>query len=125
MQVRKLQPTEAVGLEFEQLERFWRRMGPEKGELALGAAMEDVALLLQEAQIAWDMRDRKALRMRALGLQGVADRLGMLLVAQVAGDIVALCGRRDDSALAAAAARLQRVGERSLCAVWDSQVPLA
>lgn len=125
MQVCKLQPSEAVGLEFDRLERFWRKLGPEEGELALGAAMEDVAILLQEAQVAFEMADLPALRLRALSLKGLSDRLGMPLLSYVAGDVVVLCHGADPQALAATAARLQRVGERSLCAVWDAQVPVS
>ncbi|MDF0599340.1 hypothetical protein P1J78_01215 [Psychromarinibacter sp. C21-152] len=124
MQVCKLQPLEAVGLEYEQLERFWRRLGPETGELALGAAMEDIALMMHEAQMAWQLGDRPALRRCAAGLRGAADRLGMPLLCVVAGDVLTLCDDGDASALAATVARLQRVGERSLCAVWDAQVPV-
>ena len=91
--------------------------------MAIGAAMEDLAILLQEARVAWDMADLPALRMRGLGIQGLADRLGMTLLTQVAGDIIALCGSRDDAALAATVARLLRVGEHSLFAVWDAQLP--
>ena len=124
MRVSKLRPAEVVGLEFERLERFWRRLGPEHGEIALGIAMEDLALLLQEARVAWEMGDRRALRMRALALQGTADRLGMPQVRTVAGDVIALCSAGDEAALAAIVERLQRLGEGSLCAVWDAQVPV-
>ncbi len=79
--------------------------------------------MLREIAAAWDGSDLALVRMRALGLQGMADRLGLTLLAQVAGDVIALCGARDDAALAATVARLDRVGERSLCAIWDAQMP--
>lgn len=124
MQVQQLRPKEAIGLNFERLERFWRKMGPEDGELALGAAMEDIALMLSEIGVAWEMGDAGALRIRAFSLQGMAERLGLPLLAQVAGDVIALCFGSDDSALAATVSRVQRVGEQSLFAIWDAQVPV-
>lgn len=124
MQVQKLQPCEHIGLEFDRLERIWNRLGPEQGEQALGAAMEDLAILLNDVGVSWQMSDLPALRMRALGVQGIADRLGMPLLSRIAGDVVALCGTQDDAALAATVARLARVGEQSLCAVWNAQVPV-
>lgn len=123
MQVCKLQPCEAVGLEYHRLERFWKRLGARDGELALGAAMEDLAILLREATLAWQMSDFPALRMRALGVQGIAERLGMPLLVRVAGDVIALGHDADKAALAATVSRLSRVGERSLLAIWDAQVP--
>lgn len=124
MQVSTLLPREPVGLEFDRLERIWHQFGPEEGEIELGATMEDLAGLLHESLLAWEMSDLAALRMRALMIQGIGDRLGMALVSHVAGDVIALCGDRDDAALAATVARLCRVGEQSLIAIWDAQVPV-
>lgn len=124
MQVSELQSRESVWLEFDRLARIVDRLGPAEGELAIGAAMEDLAVLLQEAGIAWDMADLPALRMRALGIQGTASRLGMPLLSRVAGDVIALCGTQDDAALAATVSRLKRVGEHSLFAIWDAQLPV-
>jgi len=124
MQVSTLQPREFVGLEYDRLARLIDTLGPAEGEMAIGAAMEDLAVLLQEACIAWDMSDLPALRMRGLGIQGTASRLGMPLLSRVAGDVIALCGTRDDAALAATVSRLSRVGEHSLFAVWDAQLPI-
>lgn len=126
MQVCRLQLNEIVGLEFERLERIWKRLGPEDGELVLGAAMEDLATLLHEVMLAWEMSDVTAIRMRAFSIQGLGDRLGMPLVSHVASDVIALTTRHtgDAAALAATVARLQRIGEQSLVAIWDAQVPV-
>ncbi|WP_172297568.1 hypothetical protein [Pseudoruegeria sp. HB172150] len=123
MQVRKLLPCEDVGLMVERLEKIWLTLGPEHGEVALSAAMEDLAVLLCECNDAWTEGDPARLRLHALGLQGVAKRLGMQLLVRVAGDVIALCCMCDVAALAATVARLQRVGEQSLVAIWDAQVP--
>ncbi len=124
MQLSRLEPTESVGLEIERLEWLWQRYGPERGEIELGVAMEDLAALLYESVTAWEIADVSALRIRALAVQSVADRLGMALVAQVAGDVIALSNAGDQAALAATVARMLRVGERSLLAIWDAQEPI-
>ncbi len=119
-----LQPRESVGLEYDRIAWLVDRLGPAEGELAIGAAMEDLAVLLHDAGLARDVSDMSALRMRALCIQGAAERLGMRLLAQVAGDVIALCGTQDVAALAATSARMGRVGEHSLLAVWDAQLPI-
>ncbi|MEM1388844.1 MAG: hypothetical protein AAF748_16360 [Pseudomonadota bacterium] len=118
-----LEPREKIGLELDRLNWLWQRYGPDKGELELVTAMEDMASLLHEISISWDVQDTKALRMRALAIQSVADRLGMPLVSRVSGDVIALCGTCDRAALAATVARLERAGEQSLIAIWDAQAP--
>lgn len=45
----------------------------------------------------------------------------MTTLARVARDVAELCQADDSAALSAAMARLTRVGERSLIAVWDLQ----
>lgn len=123
MRVRKLQPLETVGLEFERVEWLLNRYGPEKGEIELGTAMEEMAAIMHEVYVAWERSDAAAVRIHALALQSVADRLGMLQAARVAGDVIAVSSSDDAAALAATVSRLCRVGERSLIAIWDAQLP--
>lgn len=109
---------------MSRLEYLWDQLGPDEGERTVSAAMEDLAVLLRDVLSAWTASDLTAVRVRAMGIQGIADRLGMGQVYQIAGDIIALCGTSDDAALAATIARLGRVGERSLFAIWDAQTPV-
>jgi hypothetical protein len=51
----------------------------------------------------------------------LADKIGMVTLARVAQDVGLCAGRSDAAALAATLARLTRIGDRSLSAVWDLQ----
>ncbi len=118
-----LRPAESVALDYDQLEHIWRRLGPSAGELAIGEAMEELAVLLDETEACWQRCDLPGLMAVAAAAQVCATRLGMPLVRRVATDVLVLGHGRDDLGLAATVARLRRVGEESLCRIWDSQVP--
>jgi hypothetical protein len=124
MGISVLRPAELVALDYDQLEHIWRRLGPHAGELAIGAAMEELAALLDETEACWRACDLPGLVAAAAATQDCALRLGMPLVRRVATDVLALSHRQDDLGLAATVARLRRVGEESLCRIWDSQVPV-
>ena len=57
----------------------------------------------------------------ARSLTGIADQIGMNDLSRVAGDVTRCIDARDAVALAATLSRLQRIGERSLTAIWDMQ----
>lgn len=57
----------------------------------------------------------------ARGIQPIATEIGMPLLGQVTRDVCACIESGDAIALGATLARLLRVGERSLYAVWDLQ----
>ena len=64
---------------------------------------------------------RAALIRRGRALARAATGLGMGRLAQVAQDVVAAALAGDAAARAATLARLERVGDRSLHAIWDLQ----
>ncbi|WP_198014606.1 hypothetical protein [Salipiger mucosus] len=120
-QVAVLLPDESAGLEPERLEALYARLGPKEGEDVVCRAMEELAFRLGQAQRFHDAGDDDGLIgcIRALG--AIADQIGMCALRRVAEDVVQCARDGDPVALAATLARLARLGERSLYAIWDLQ----
>ncbi|MDJ0825902.1 MAG: hypothetical protein QNJ16_10405 [Rhodobacter sp.] len=121
MQVARLCHDEVVRLNADSLEAIYEEIGQDRGEVAISRAMEDLAALLVEAEAAWATGESAILRRHVAEVAGIAKRIGMPGLARVALDVDRICACPDDAALAAVVARMGRLGERSLIAVWDVQ----
>ncbi|WP_353473742.1 hypothetical protein PVT71_06765 [Salipiger sp. H15] len=120
-QIAVLAPFEKAGLDPEVLEAIFVRLGPAEAEDALCRAMEELAYRLGaldrvHAQGHWAETRRHA---RELG--EIAACLGMRSVARISTDVLSCLEDGDRVALSATVARLGRVGERSLYAIWDME----
>jgi hypothetical protein len=119
MSVTRLRPAEPVRLERKRLQAIYSSLGPVEAEEIICRAMEELALRLAMIDKAHAARERDALAKGARGIVAIADQVGMCALARVAGDVAICAERRDATALAATLARLLRVSDRSLTAVWD------
>ncbi|APE44890.1 hypothetical protein BOO69_16865 [Sulfitobacter alexandrii] len=120
MHVLQMNPVEKVRVDAAQLEALYAQLGPAEAEDVLCRALEDVALRLGHCVSLFEQGSLADLRKNARTLIAVGDQIGMLALNRVATDVVGCIDRRDDVALAATLSRLLRVGERSLCAVWNT-----
>ena len=82
-------------------------------------AVEELVVCLAAIEAAWSAGEFKRLKTCLQQVTGIADRAGMVDVAQVADAAAALVQRSDDVALAAVVARLVRVGECSLATLLE------
>ncbi len=121
MHLGELRLVETVCLDGEKLEEICLRLGYRGGEEAICAAMEELAMLLQQAGKLLQAGETGALEDVARRVHGSAERIGMVALARVAGEVVALAAGYDPAALGAVAARMRRLGEQSLLAIWDRQ----
>lgn len=121
MLVSELRHEEAVYLDADRLEEICQQFGYSGGEVAICAAMEDIADLLQQAGKQWRGQDLSGLEASARQAAVLAERIGMSGLARVAGNVMALTEGKDMAALAATVARMRRLGEQSLLAIWDRQ----
>ena len=112
---------EDIQLDRDQLRALYVRFGPIQADRNLNQSLEDLALWLARLQQAQKSRRDGDLRQGAADLKRIAQRLGMTTLARVARDVAEQCVVQDPAALPATLARLNRVGERSLIAVWDHQ----
>ncbi len=117
----KLELIEKVRLDNDRLNDLYDRLGPNGADDFISAKMEELAIQLSRLGRDYDAGRLSGTRLAAEQISGLADQIGMVMVARVARDVRGLTQRNDPTALAATVARLERVGETSLMAVWDIQ----
>lgn len=117
----KLTPVEKVRLDNIQLVELYDRLGPIAAEDFISTTMEDLAVQLAKLSRVYHADEIVGVRQVAKQISDLAERIGMQIVADVAADVADLSVRNDGAAFAATVARLERVGETSLLAVWELQ----
>ena len=117
-QVTKLKQDEFIRLDPVRLEELYVQLGENEAESVVYHALEEVAARLSFAQRCY--REGRAGDMRkSMGsLAAIAQQIGMMQLARVADDVARCIDDGDKVALSATQARLQRIGERSLCEIW-------
>jgi hypothetical protein len=121
VQVTRLPMGEVVRLDPDRLGALYRQLGAAAAEDVVCRAVEDLALRLSQSEENWHRQDWTGLRKGVRSVIAIADQVGMTALARVAGDVIRAIDANDAVAAAATLARLLRVGERSLTAVWDLQ----
>lgn len=110
---------EGVRLDPNCLVALYSELGEAGAEQVVCKAMEELSARLTEMQRFADEGRTPALVRSARLLIKVAEQIGMLSFARVAGDVLAAAEAGDAAGQAATLARLVRIGDRSLNAVWD------
>ncbi|MBV7407581.1 hypothetical protein [Maritimibacter sp. DP1N21-5] len=123
MGVTALQPIENVRLDRDQLQVLYRQLGPVGADKVLNHALEELASLLVEVPADYRAGRFDRVQAGARALAAVAQQVGMITLARVARDAAALALGYDGAAFGAVVARLERIGDRSLVAVWDMGDP--
>lgn len=113
--------TETVRLETERLNTFYRQMGEDNAEDVICRAVEELAVRLSHCERMYRQKNLTALRKSARSLIAIAEQVGMMTLATVAGDVTGCIDDKNPVALAATLCRLVRIGEGSVTAVWDLQ----
>ncbi len=116
-----LRTTDFVRVDADRLGQLYAQLGERGAEDVVCRAMEELAARLGQAEQQFRTNDQPGLRKNARSLVAIADQIGMQLLAGVARDVTDCIDTGDMVALGAVLARLVRVGERSLFAVWDLQ----
>lgn len=119
--VSRLRHEESVRLAQERLAELYVQLGESGAQDVICRAMQELALRLGSLEEAYARGDHAALAKGARGLVGIADQVGMASLARVAEHVQECTNRQDPVALPAVLARLLRIGDSSLTAVWDLQ----
>ena len=117
----KLIPVEKVRLDNAHLEKLYAQLGSVGAEDFISRTMEDLAVQLAKLRRCQSAGGIADVRQIAGTIAALADQIGMSMVSRVARDVAKLSTRNDGTAFEATVARLGRVGETSLMAVWDMQ----
>ncbi len=103
------------------IETLCVEMGAHAAEEMLCRAFEDLGQRLLGLQELSDRQTQDELHKALKGLAAIADQIGLCGLACVARDVMTCIEYGDLTAQAATTARLERMGERSLSALWDLQ----
>lgn len=125
-----LRHDEGIRVNGRRVVELYDELGAAAAERVIGRATEELAVALQavvergrDALAQWDhapdARSETATRVERLG--ALAWQVGLASLAHVATDVAGCAAHGDAATFAAVLARLDRVGNRSLTAVWDSQ----
>lgn len=110
---------DAIRIDVQRLEQIVRELGEDRAAQVIGAALEELALALRRTILAAGQDDLAAVAGCADRLSRLAWQVGLVTLAGVAIDVGACAEGRDRIALASTAARLERIGNRSLTRLWD------
>lgn len=112
---------EQVRLDSDRLAELYIQMGEVGAQDVVCRAMEELTARLVKINESYTADKARELRKGAKGLIGIAEQIGMHRLAKVARDVCNCVDQNDPLALGATLARLQRIGDGSLVAVWDLQ----
>ncbi|WP_295316744.1 hypothetical protein [Roseobacter sp.] len=112
---------ETVQVDQDRLGALYAELGEAGAEDIVCRAMEELALRLSHCSRLYVAQNNDDLRKCARSLIAIAEQIGMSVLARVAGDVTRAVDSNDAPALAAVLARLLRIGDQSLTAIWDLQ----
>ena len=110
---------EGVRLDAARLVALVTELGDSAAESVVARAMEEMAVRLAEMEEHYREGDTRVICRSARTLARLAAEVGMTTLARVAADVNTCAGRGDMVAFAATWARLLRIADRSLTAIWE------
>lgn len=120
-QVLRIKPKETVRVDHDKLGALYAELGEIAAEDVVCRAMEELALRLSHCSRLHTAGQWSELRKCVRSLIAISEQIGMRFLARVAGDVIETLDAGDAPAVAATLARLLRIGEQSLTAIWDLQ----
>lgn len=120
-QVTVLQQGEGPCIDGDMLDVLYQKLGARAAENLLSHAIEELAVSLTLAGDLYEAANIPDLRRTVVDLGRVADQIGLTGMSLVAHHVIRSIDQSDGVALAATMARLVRVGQSSLTAIWDGQ----
>ncbi|MBU2957180.1 hypothetical protein Q4511_09045 [Paracoccus sp. 1_MG-2023] len=111
--------SEPVRVDGRRIADIEAKMGEGAAHAVIGLVLEQLACLLTDADAALSEGRLPDALPLAERMSRLSWQIGLLSLAGVAMDLGAAGARADGPALAAIHARLMRVGNRSLTAIWD------
>jgi len=119
--VLKIRLSETVKVDQDRLGALYAQLGEAAAEDVVCRAMEELALRLSHCRRLHGAGQWDEMRKCTRSLIAISDQIGMLVLARVAGDVIETLDNGDIPATGATLARLLRIGEQSLTAIWDLQ----
>ncbi len=117
--VARLEWEEPIRFDPQRLEKLCSDLGDNGAEHAIAQTFEKICLITVKIKRLWDLNDIDAISDLCKSLSMIAGEIGMTTLARVARDVRYCATRGDRAALAATLARLERICERSIHAIWS------
>lgn len=108
---------EGVRVDPDRVLRLAAQLGRIDAVHLIAATSQDLAEHFARIELAMRRRQPEQVGWAAVEVERLADQVGMIGLARVARDLQQCCRRDDRAAQEAVAARLMRIGERSLSAM--------
>lgn len=118
-QISALAISEGVRVDGRRVAEIMAELGETAAQHVIGLALEQLASALTATDQALAQGELAAALTHAERMSRLAWQIGLVSLAGVAMDLGSIIERGDAPALAAIRARLMRVGNRSLTAIWD------
>jgi len=99
-------------------------LGQAQAEEAVLVHLEELVRCLHQVEVAYRSCSFETLAEAAGNIQHRATALGLNGLANVSDDVLLVLASQDSAALAAVVARLGRIGDRSVCEIWDMETTL-
>lgn len=113
--------TETVHVDQDRLSALYAELGETGAEDVVCRAMEELAVRLSHCSRLHTSGNLDELRKCTRSLIAISEQIGMLVLARIAKDVIQTIDAGDIPAVSATLARLLRIGEQSLTAIWDLQ----
>ncbi len=107
----------------DNLDALYAELGPIGAEAVVCRAMEELALRLDGLGKLHQSGQLKEIARVSRSMAAIADQVGLESFSYVSGAVAQCALKGDATALAATLRRLERIGERSLTAIWDVTDP--
>lgn len=118
-QITALAVSEPVRVDARRVGDIVNELGESAAQNVIGLALEQLAQALTMVDRALSQGDMAQGIVQADGLARLAWQVGLVSLAGVAMDLGHCLERNDTGAMAAVRARLMRIGNQSLTAIWD------
>ena len=119
--ITRLDYEEKVRLDSDRMAELYVQLGEVGAQDVVCRAMEELAVRLDRLSQIYPEQQKADIRKGAKGLIGIAEQIGMHKLASVSRDVCNCLDNNDPISVGATMARLMRIGDQSLTAVWDLQ----
>ena len=114
-----LRVEEGARFDPDRLEVLCSQFGEHRAEQLVAQSLDDITHHLAALKASAQTVDLTAIAGPTQHLFDAADLIGMISLKRVASDVLECLDGSNDVALAATLARLMRIGDQSIRAVWD------
>ena len=120
-QISMLLHDEHLPFSTSKIDEIYSEFAPQRAQKIINGALDEFAIRLSVLECAGKQNKRAAIRKAVDALMSIGQQIGLGKLTDAAHNVRALTASSDDPALAAAVARLVRLGDMCLISLWAIQ----